>query len=91
MYFPDDRCCDRSGTHGAALLSRDFARGKRLTEVLPFPLFQDITGSHPCGGFLHPAAALLQRVLHDRPSEVPGRGSHRLLETLDDAFTSRSR
>jgi hypothetical protein len=72
MYFPDDRCCDRSGADGGAFGPIDSTRDERFdAEALP-PLFPEgLSGSQPCGGFLHPAAALLQRVLRYRGHEAP--------------------
>jgi hypothetical protein len=63
MYFPDDRCCDRSGADGGALMQFE-------PEALPLRTFSDgLSGSQPCGGYLHPAAALLQRVLRHRADD----------------------
>jgi len=60
MRFPDERCCDRSGADGGP-------RGPFDTVAPPVSSFPDaFSGSQSCGGFLHPAAALLQRVLQPR-------------------------
>lgn len=60
MCFPDERCCDRSGADGGP-------RGPFDTVAPPVSIFPDaLAGSQSCGGFLHPAAALLQRVLQPR-------------------------
>src|SRR5688572_9409598 len=60
MYFPDERCCDGSGADGGP-------RGPFDTAAPLVPFLSDaLSGSQSCGGFLHPAAALLQRVLHPR-------------------------
>jgi hypothetical protein len=59
MNFPDERC-DRSGADGGP-------RGPFDTAAPPISIFPDaLSGSQSCGGFLHPAAALLQRVLQPR-------------------------
>jgi len=60
MHFPDERCCDRSGADGAPHGAFDTVAPATST----FP--DALAGSKSCGGFLHPAAALLQRVLQQR-------------------------
>lgn len=63
MRFPDERCCDRSGADGGP-------RGPFDTVAPPVSMFPDaLSGSQSCGGFLHPAAALLQRVLQPRADD----------------------
>jgi hypothetical protein len=60
MYFPDERCCDRTGADGGP-------RGPFDTAAPLVRFFPDgLSGSQSCGGFLHPAAALLYRVLQQR-------------------------
>ena len=65
MYLPDDRGCEGSGGGSSALPRIVVGRDSRFdAESLPLAAFSDaLSGSQPCGGFLHPAAALLHRVL----------------------------
>jgi len=65
MHFPDERCCDRSGADGAPNGAFDTAAPS--TSIFPDAL----AGSQSCGGFLHPAAALLKRVLQQRANVDP--------------------
>jgi hypothetical protein len=83
MYFPDDRCCDRSGARGGASGALDLApHSCREPEALVSPVRNGPPGSLACGGFLHPAAALLQRVLHLRAFDPPGRSPFSMCSTV---------
>jgi hypothetical protein len=84
MYFPDDRCCDRSGAHGGAFGALDLARHScRQPEALPVSHARNgPPGSLVCGGFLHPAAALLQRVLHLRAFDTASRSPFSMCSTV---------